>query len=103
MSLVVLGTSVKYYYSLLLSLHKLLGLILLQIILVTNPLLNAGECIVHRKENAPMKPIHSPTILDSSSFPLFQSSKVFHELVCPLTVVLPQISFNLTTLFSCPG
>ena len=37
--------------------------------------------------------------LDSSSFPLFHSGQVFHVLVCPLTVVLPQIFFNLTTLF----
>ena len=43
-------------------------------------------------------------ILDSSSFPLCHthSDQVFHELVCPLTVVLPQIFFNLTTLFSYP-
>ena len=40
------------------------------------------------------------TILDSSRFPLFHSGQVFHQLVCPLTVVLPQIFFNLTTLFS---
>ena len=39
------------------------------------------------------------TILDSSSFPLFHSGLVFHELVCPLTVVLPQIA---TTPFSYP-
>ena len=31
------------------------------------------------------------TILDSSHFPLFRSGQVFHQLVCPLTVVLPQI------------
>ena len=42
------------------------------------------------------------TILDSSRFPLFHSGQVFHQLVCPLTVVLRQIFFNLTTLFSCP-
>ena len=42
------------------------------------------------------------TILDSSRFPLFHSGQVFHHLVCPLTVVLPQIFFNLTTLFSYP-
>ena len=42
------------------------------------------------------------TILDSSSIFLFHSGQVFHELVCPLTVVLPQIFFNLTTLFSFP-
>ena len=40
------------------------------------------------------------TILDSSSFSLFHSGQVFHELVCPLTVILPQIFFNHTTLFS---
>ena len=41
------------------------------------------------------------TILDSSCFP-FHSGQVFHHLVCPLTVVLPQIFFNLTTMFSYP-
>ena len=40
------------------------------------------------------------TILDSTSFPLFHSGQVFHQLVCPLTVVLPQIFFSLTTLSS---
>ena len=35
-------------------------------------------------------------------FPLFHSGQVFYQLVCPLTVVLPQIFFNLTTLFSYP-
>ena len=40
-------------------------------------------------------------ILDSSHFPLFHSGQVFHQLICPLTVVLPQIFFNLATLFSC--
>ena len=33
---------------------------------------------------------------------LFHSGQVFHGLVCPLIVVLPQIFFNLTTLFSYP-
>ena len=33
---------------------------------------------------------------------LFHSGQVFHQLVCPLTVVLRQIFFNLTTLFSYP-
>ena len=42
------------------------------------------------------------TILDSSRFPLFHSGQVFHQFVCPLTVVLPQIFFNFTTLFSYP-
>ena len=42
------------------------------------------------------------TIFDSSRSPLFQSGQVFHQLVCLLTVVLPQIFFNLTTLFSYP-
>ena len=42
------------------------------------------------------------TIFDSSRSPLFQSGQVFHELVCPLTVVLPKIIFNLTALFSYP-
>ena len=41
-------------------------------------------------------------IQDSSSFPLFHSGQVFHELVCSLTVALPQIFFNVTTLFSYP-
>ena len=41
-------------------------------------------------------------ILDSSCFPLFHSGQVFHQLVCPLTAVLSQIFFNLTTLFSYP-
>ena len=41
-------------------------------------------------------------ILDSSSFPLFHGGQVFHELVCPLTVILPQIFFRLITLFSHP-
>ena len=36
------------------------------------------------------------------SFPLFHTSQVFHQLVCPFTVVLPQVFFNLTTLFSYP-
>ena len=39
-------------------------------------------------------------MLDSSRFPLFHSGQVFHQLVCPLTVVLPQIFFILATLFS---
>ena len=39
------------------------------------------------------------TILDSSSFSLFYSGTIFHELVCS-PVVLPQIFFNLTALFS---
>ena len=47
--------------------------------------------------------VFSSTILDSSSFSLFHSGQDFHELVCPLTVVLPQIFYNLTTLFSYPG
>ena len=41
-------------------------------------------------------------ILDSSSFSLFHSGQVFHQLVCPLTVVLPQIVFRLATLFCYP-
>ena len=32
----------------------------------------------------------------SSSFPLFHSGKVFHKLVCPLTIVLSQIFYHLT-------
>ena len=31
---------------------------------------------------------------------MFRSCQVFHELVCPLTVVLPQIFFNLTSLLN---
>ena len=44
----------------------------------------------------------SRTILDSSSFSLFHSGQISHQLVCPLTVVLPQIFLNLITLFSYP-
>ena len=33
------------------------------------------------------------TILDSTSFPFFHGAQVFHELVCPLTIVLPWIFF----------
>ena len=40
--------------------------------------------------------------MDSSHFPLFHSGQVFYQLVCPLTVVVPQIFFSLTTLFSYP-
>ena len=43
------------------------------------------------------------TTLDSSSFSSFHSGQVFHDLVYPLTVVLPQIFFSLTTLFTYPG
>ena len=39
------------------------------------------------------------TIVDSSSFSLFHSGQVFHKLVRTLPVVLPQLFFNLTTLF----
>ena len=45
---------------------------------------------------------YSTRDFDSNSFSLFYSGQVFHELVCPLTVVPPQIFFNLTTLFSYP-
>ena len=38
----------------------------------------------------------------SSSFLLFHSGQVFHQLVCPLTDVPPQIFFSLATLFSYP-
>ena len=41
-------------------------------------------------------------ILDSSRCPLFHSSQVFHKLLWPFSVVLPQNFFNLTTLFSYP-
>ena len=44
----------------------------------------------------------SRTILDSNSFPFFHSSQVFHKLICPLTVVLPRIFFNVIALFSYP-
>ena len=36
------------------------------------------------------------SVLESSSFSLFHSGQVFHELVCPL----PQIFFSLTKVFS---
>ena len=47
------------------------------------------------------------TILDSGSFSLFNGGQFFHELVCPLIVILPQIFFSLTALlfypdFFCP-
>ena len=42
------------------------------------------------------------TVLDNSSFSLLHSGQVFHQLVCPLPVVLPQIFLSLTTLFSNP-
>ena len=42
------------------------------------------------------------TILDSSSFPLFYSGQVSHELVYPVTVVLREVCFGLITLFSYP-
>ena len=41
-------------------------------------------------------------IASESSFPLFHTGHIFHDLVCPLAVVLPQIFFNLTKLFSNP-
>ena len=40
--------------------------------------------------------------MDGSSFHFFHTSQVFHDLVCCLAVVLPQIFFSLTVLFSCP-
>ena len=40
------------------------------------------------------------TILDSSSFPLFQNGQVFHTSVGLLTAVLFQMFFSLKTLFS---
>ena len=36
------------------------------------------------------------------AFPFFHTGQVFDQLVCPLTVVLPQFFFTLTTLFSQP-
>ena len=47
--------------------------------------------------------VFSRTILDSRSFSLFHCGQVFNELVCPLIAGLPQIFFNLTTLFSYSG
>ena len=44
----------------------------------------------------------SRMILDRSIFPLFHRGQVFHGLICPPTVVLSQIFFNLITLFSYP-
>ena len=38
---------------------------------------------------------------DCRSFSLFHSSQVFHELACPLAVVLPQIFYNLTPVLFC--
>ena len=38
----------------------------------------------------------SRSSVDGSSFPLFHSGQVFRELVCPLTVVLPQICFSVS-------
>ena len=38
--------------------------------------------------------------LVTAAVALFHSHQVFHKLVCPLTVVAPQIFFNLTALFS---
>ena len=35
------------------------------------------------------------TIFNSSRFPLFHRGQFFHELVCPLTVALPQIFFSV--------
>ena len=37
-----------------------------------------------------------------AAFPCFTVNIFFHELVCPLTVVLPKIFFRLTTLFAYP-
>ena len=42
------------------------------------------------------------TDLESSSFPWFHIGQVFYSSVYPLTVVLPQIFFNFTTLVSSP-
>ena len=42
-------------------------------------------------------------IFDSSAIRLFHNGHVFYELVCLLSVVLPQIFFNLITLFSYPA
>ena len=66
-------------------------------------LYNSEQNSVHRFSICRSSVRHFPeTILDSSRFPLFHSGQVFHQLVCPLTVVLPQIFFNLTTLSSYP-
>ena len=70
-----------------------IGLVVVQLRAVFCPLVQYLSLFCHA---------FSWTILDSSRFPLFHSGKVFHQLVYPLTVVLPQIFFNLTTPFSYP-
>ena len=42
------------------------------------------------------------TVLGCISFLLFDSSLIFHQLVCHLAVVLPQMFFSLTALFFYP-
>ena len=61
-----------------------------------------AQCSVHRFSISRSSVRHFPeqswTVV---AFPCF-CGQVFHELVCLLTAVLPQIFFNLTTLFSYP-
>ena len=45
---------------------------------------------------------YSWTTLDSGGFPVFNSGQIFRQLVFPLTVVLPEILFNLTILSPYP-
>ena len=68
-----------------------LGLVIIQLRAVFCPLVLLFDCEAF-----------SWTILDSSRFPLFHSGQVFHRLECPLTVVLPQIFFFLTSLHCSP-
>ena len=65
-------------------------------------LYNSEQYSVHRfsicRSSVRHFPERSWTVV---TFPCFTVVKS-HQLVCPLTVVLPQIFFNLTTLFSYP-
>ena len=66
-------------------------------------LYNSEQYSVHRfsicRSSVRHFPERSWTVV---AFPCLNSGQVFHQLVCPLTVVLPQIFFNLTTPFSYP-
>ena len=79
--------------SVLMDPHSVIGLVVVQLRAVFCPLVQYQSLFCEA---------FSWTILDTSCFPLFHSGQVFHQLACPLTVVLPQIFFNLTTLFSYP-